>query len=83
MPKKSKDSTPILENRIESLESLILRLEDDSTTLEDAMEAFEKAIVILREAQLTLSTAEQRVQQLVENNGEQLVKAFSDSGDSG
>jgi exodeoxyribonuclease VII small subunit len=60
------------------LESLISRLEhSESMSLEASLEAFESAIKLTREAQAALSEAEQKVQLLIEQNGQPVATEMS------
>lgn len=61
----------------EKLESLIAQLEtNESLSLEASLEAFESGINLTKEAQRTLSEAEQKIQVLLEKNGEIVAKQF-------
>ena len=72
----------------EKLEELTSQLENsDAMSLEASLEAFETGIKLTREAQQILSAAEQKVQMLVEKNGEinlqlQLMDANVSDSDS-
>ncbi|UFH48949.1 exodeoxyribonuclease VII small subunit [Pseudomonas sp. KNUC1026] len=56
------------------LQTLVESLENGELSLEDSLAAFEKGIGLTRECQDALSQAEQKVQQLLERDGE-LVEA--------
>jgi exodeoxyribonuclease VII small subunit len=51
------------------LTSITEVLEDENTTLEQSLQAFEEGIALVRSAQSALTEAEQRVQVLLEENG--------------
>ena len=58
----------------EKLEELTSQLENsDAMSLEASLEAFETGIKLTREAQQILSEAEQKVQMLIEKNGDMVA----------
>jgi exodeoxyribonuclease VII small subunit len=71
-PKRTKpeQNSVDFESSMAELQTIAKALEDDNMSLEDAMKAFERGIKITREAQITLSKAEQRVQLLLEEDGQ-------------
>lgn len=62
------------EASLAELQTLVESLENGELSLEDSLAAFEKGIGLTRECQDALSQAEQKVQQLLERDGE-LVEA--------
>ena len=69
MPKESE--TLNFEAIAEKIEELTSKLANsDEMSLEPALEAFEEGIKLTKEAQQILSKAEQRVQTLIEKNGD-------------
>ena len=61
----------------EKLEELTSQLENsDAMSLEASLEAFETGIKLTREAQQILSAAEQKVQMLIEKNGDMVTSAL-------
>ena len=68
--------TPQLEQSLDSLEALVERMESGELTLEESLQAFEQGVKLTRECQQALSQAEQKVQQLMENNGELRTEPF-------
>lgn len=58
------------ENALEELESLVTAMEEGELTLEESLLAFEKGIKLTRECQTALKQAEQKVQILVNENGD-------------
>ena len=58
-----------LPNRTE-LQTLVERLESGELSLEDSLGAFEQGIRLTRDCQASLAQAEQKVQQLLERDGE-------------
>lgn len=59
-----------IESTFKRLEKILDTLENQDTSLADSLAAFETGIGIVRDAQKTLAEAEQRVQILIEENGE-------------
>jgi exodeoxyribonuclease VII small subunit len=70
----TKTSSTTLEDTLSRLESLISKLDGEGVSLEDSLAAFEQGIKLAREAQTALRDAEQRVQLLMEKNGDVAVE---------
>lgn len=66
----SRKKTPDFEQSLAALETLVARMEQGDLTLEESLKAFEEGIQLTRECQARLQAAEQRVNQLIEKNGE-------------
>ena len=58
------------ENALEELEELVSSMEDGELSLEDSLKAFEKGIKLTRECQSALKNAEQKVQVLLNEDGD-------------
>ena len=58
------------EQALEELESLVTSMEDGQLSLEESLQAFEKGIKLTRECQSALKQAEQKVQILINENGD-------------
>lgn len=67
---------PNFEKSIEELESLVAALESGDLSLEDSLKTFEKGIQLTHSCQKALSEAEQKVQILLEQDGEVITKNF-------
>ena len=65
-----KKATPDFEQSLADLQTLVERLENGELSLEDSLSAFEQGIGLTRECQAALTQAEQKVQILLERNGE-------------
>lgn len=76
-----KSSSFGFESALAELEALVTRMESGELTLEDSLEAFEKGIGLTRQCQQALTAAEQRVQLLMERNGQSDAQPFQ-SGDA-
>ncbi|AYC31446.1 exodeoxyribonuclease VII small subunit [Pseudomonas cavernae] len=65
-----KKTTPDFEQSLTELQTLVERLESGELSLEDSLTAFEQGIRLTRECQGALAQAEQKVQILLERDGE-------------
>lgn len=65
----AKKSIPF-EKSLQELEAIVDAMEAGDLSLDDSLKAFEKGIKLTRDCQQALSAAEQRVQMLMEENGE-------------
>ncbi|MDL0430712.1 exodeoxyribonuclease VII small subunit [Marinobacter sp. TBZ242] len=65
---KSTASIADFEKSLDELEKLVRDLEQGELSLEQSLSAFERGVKLTRECQQSLKTAEQRVEQLVENS---------------
>ena len=70
MAGENNSSTSIadFEKSLDELERLVRDLEQGELSLEQSLAAFERGVKLTRECQTALKTAEQRVEQLVQNN---------------
>ena len=69
--------TPLnFEKSLTELEQLVENMEQGDLSLEDALKNFEKGIALTSNCQQSLLNAEQKVEQLIEKNGELLEKSF-------
>ncbi|BAU72353.1 exodeoxyribonuclease VII small subunit [Metapseudomonas furukawaii] len=75
-----KKATPDFEQSLAELQTLVERLESGELSLEDSLGAFEQGIRLTRECQAALNQAEQKVQILLERDG-QLEEAPFDADD--
>ncbi|MCP4492236.1 MAG: exodeoxyribonuclease VII small subunit [Gammaproteobacteria bacterium] len=60
------------------LEKIVGRMEGGELGLEESLDQFEKGIELAKSCQDTLSSAELRVEQLIEKNGLQQTMPFED-----
>ena len=77
MSRKKKE--PSFEESLSALEALVNKMEQGDMALEQSLEAFEEGVRLTRECQQRLQQAEQRVQLLIEKNG-QVVKTPFEEG---
>ncbi|MFB4391982.1 MULTISPECIES: exodeoxyribonuclease VII small subunit [unclassified Pseudomonas] len=64
------------EQSLADLQVLVERLENGELSLEDSLAAFEQGIALTRECQGALAQAEQKVQILLERDGELAAQPF-------
>ncbi len=57
------------EQSLSELQTLVERLESGDLSLEQSLTAFEQGVALTRDCQQALTQAEQKVQQLIEQNG--------------
>lgn len=67
------------ENALAELESLVESMEQGELSLEDSLAAFEKGIKLTRDCQSKLATAEQKIEVLMEQQGELTSTPFDPS----
>lgn len=66
------------EKSIKDLEKLVEQMESGDLSLENSLKNFEKGIKLTRECQAALKTAEQKVQILIEENGQAFLEELED-----
>ena len=78
--KKSTKKTDILdfEASMVELESLVERMEEGDQSLEESLKDFERGIALTRSCQKSLQETEQKIQQLIEKNGQDVLVEFDD-----
>ncbi len=65
------------EAALAELEHLVGQLEQGEPTLDEALQRFEQGVTLVRSCQAALRQAEQKVEQLLEQNGEPVILPFS------
>lgn len=65
----SQKKTPLFEESLSDLQTLVERLESGDLSLEESLATFEQGIALTRDCQSALQDAEQRIQVLLEQNG--------------
>jgi exodeoxyribonuclease VII small subunit len=70
------------ESILQTLEDLVEKMEHGELTLEESLAAFEQGVKLTRGAQKALAEAEQKVQLLLEENGELVTRDFQEPGDT-
>jgi len=79
MPRTKKPAD--FETSLNALETLVNQMEQGDLSLEDALSAFEQGVQLTRECQMILDQAEQKVQVLIEKNGELRSQPFNSGED--
>lgn len=67
------------EQALQQLETLVTDMEKGELSLEEALQAFEAGIKLTRECQARLTEAEQKVQLLLEQQGQLVAQPFADA----
>lgn len=75
-PEQNQD--PDFESAIQELEALVGRLEQGDLSLEESLRSFERGIALTRSCQQALRAAEQKVETLVQDNGETRTEPLED-----
>lgn len=76
--KKKTTAAPLnFEASLNDLETMIEKMETSQLTLEESLKNFEEGIALARQCQQALKEAEQKVQILVEQNGELQTEPFA------
>ena len=75
MSKKKTDFD--FEKALVELERLVEKMEQGELGLEESLKHFERGIALTRTCQKALTEAEQKVQILLDNNGEQQLSPFN------
>ena len=70
------------EESLAELEDLVEQMEEGDLSLEESLAAFEKGIRLARDCQDALKQAEQRVQVLIAQNGEEQLAPFAGDDDA-
>lgn len=63
---------------MKELEKLVEQMEQGDISLEESLKAFERGVQLTRTCQQALQEAEQKVQILLEKNGQQSLEPFTD-----
>ena len=70
------------EASLEQLETLVEQMESGDLSLDESLKLFEQGIKLTRECQQALATAEQKVKQLMEQNGVAVETDFPGTEDA-
>lgn len=65
-----KTPEPDFESALKELEALVARLEEGDMSLEESLRSFERGIALTRSCQQALQAAEQKVETLVQGDGD-------------
>jgi exodeoxyribonuclease VII small subunit len=64
------------ESAMQELENIVTEMERGEISLEDSLKKFERGIQLARQSQTQLKAAEQKVQVLMQSNGEETLEPF-------
>lgn len=78
MTTRKKADSLTFEQSMQELESLVSQMEQGDLPLEDALKNFERGIELARHSQQKLKDAEQKVQILTSQNGQQNLDVFEE-----
>lgn len=74
-------SDPVnFEAALSELQAIVDKMEHGNLSLEASLSAFEQGINLTRQCQKALSDAEQKVQLLLQKNGEESLVTFTETG---
>lgn len=77
------EKTPDFEKSLSELEKLVERMEQGELTLEESLKSFERGMELTRHCQQALEEAQQKVDQLLEKDGEfQVAPLESDDSET-
>jgi exodeoxyribonuclease VII small subunit len=76
MTARKKTESLTFEQSMQELETLVTKMELGDLPLEDALQSFERGIQLARHSQQKLKDAEQKVQVLTSQNGQQTLDVF-------
>lgn len=74
MAKTKKSDKFDFETAFADLEKIVVQMEEGGLSLEDSLQQFEQGISLVRECQTALKTAEQKVQILLNKNGQSALE---------
>ncbi len=75
-PSETKSDSASFEEAMKELEALVARLEKGDQTLEASLKDFERGVALTRLCQRALTEAEQKVQILTQQQGEESLAPF-------
>ncbi len=78
----AKKKVPPFEEALAELEALVERMEAGDLPLEESLQQFERGVELTRLCQTALSQAEQKVQIILDKNGETTLAPFTSDDDS-
>jgi exodeoxyribonuclease VII small subunit len=75
---KRSTKTPDFETALSELEALVEKMERGDLSLDESLQQFERGIQLTRSCQQALKDAEQKVQVLLEKDGQITLEPFED-----
>ena len=81
----SNDKSPSpasFEASLSELEAIVKEMESGELPLNEALDKFERGIALSRQSQQALAQAEQKVQVLLEEQGQEILRDLSDNNEN-
>lgn len=75
---KRTTKTPDFETALTELEALVEKMEQGELSLDESLQQFERGVQLTRSCQQALKAAEQKVQILLEKDGQSVLEPFAD-----
>lgn len=82
MARKKTDQDFNFETALKELNTIVEKMESGGLSLEDSLKYFEQGIALTRQCQQALKDAEQKVQILLEKNGQIALENFAENDES-
>ena len=79
---KRGQKTPDFETALAELEALVEKMEQGDLSLDESLKQFERGVQLTRSCQQALKDAEQKVQVLLEKDGQQSLEPFESDPES-
>jgi exodeoxyribonuclease VII small subunit len=79
---KRSQKTPDFETALAELEALVEKMEQGELSLDESLKQFERGVQLTRSCQQALKDAEQKVQLLLEKDGQQTLEPFDSDNES-
>jgi exodeoxyribonuclease VII small subunit len=73
------EKLPDLETSLMEIDTLIEQMEKGELNLEQSLAHFERGIMLIKHSQKILQTAEQKVQLLIKNNGQEQLENYENN----
>jgi exodeoxyribonuclease VII small subunit len=79
---KRSQKTPDFETALAELEALVEKMEQGDLSLDESLQQFERGVQLTRSCQQALKEAEQKVQLLLEKDGQSSLEPFDSDTES-
>ena len=79
---KRSQKTPDFETALAELEALVEKMEQGDLSLDESLKQFERGVQLTRSCQQALKEAEQKVQILLEKDGQPSLETFDSDDES-
>jgi exodeoxyribonuclease VII small subunit len=78
-PNKKSPKLPDLEASLNEITTLVEKMEQGNLTLEQSLTSFERGIILIKHAQKILQESEQKVQILMQANGDEKLEDYENN----